>query len=108
MEKLYPPEKLKSIGRSLTHTRKSVVFIQQNRTPILETDGCVATLRKMKIFIDKYPKFIGIKIQNTDGFDKPVLKIRPAVELIQPNLKLSYIELLSSPQIITYRLDEKD
>jgi hypothetical protein len=59
-------------------------------------------VEKMKIIIDKYPEFIAVKIKREDVFDRRVLIIRPGEEFILQNLKLSYIELLSSPQIITY------
>jgi hypothetical protein len=60
----------------------------------------------MKIIIDKYPEFIAVKIKREDVFDRRVLIIRPGEEFILQNLKLSYIELLSSPQIITHHSEE--
>ena len=65
-------------------------------------------VEKMKIIIDKYPEFIAVKTKSEDVFDKRVLIIRPGEEFVLPNLKLTYIELLSSPQVITHRIDEQD
>ena len=65
-------------------------------------------VEKMKIIIDKYPEFIAVKTKSEGVIDKRVLIIRPGEELILPHLRLSYIELLSSPQIITLRTEEQD
>lgn len=62
----------------------------------------------MKLFIDKYPEFIAVKIKSSDVFDKRVLIIRPGEDLVLPQLRLSYIELLGSPQIISFPSKKKN
>lgn len=62
----------------------------------------------MKLFIDKYPEFISIKTERGGIPDKRVVIIRPGEHLILPNLKLSYMELQSGPQIIRFDPEKKD
>lgn len=57
----------------------------------------------MKLTIDKYPEFIAVKMNRPNAIDRRVLIIRPGEELILPNLRLTYFELLSSPRIIAYQ-----
>jgi hypothetical protein len=57
----------------------------------------------MQIIIDTNPEFIAVKTKSKGVSDTRVLIIKPGEELVLPNLKLSHIELLSSPQIIPHQ-----
>ena len=59
----------------------------------------------MKLFIDKYPEFIAVKIKSSDVFDKRVLIIRPGEDLVLPQLRLSYIEQPTDHQL---SIEEKE